>query len=132
MTDPAPTSELAIPNSRASVIGAIVLATFILLFVVVAVHNLADGTAPIPSILWLLLVGTVIGGMCKERGIRRFLINLLGAYALRQFIWTLPKGNGATEIQFGYRLLGHRFAYFGVPVNRIDSVEWHTGQASSR
>ncbi len=98
------------PKSRASVIGAIVLAAFILFFVAVAMHNLFERVALIPSILWLLLVGAVIGGMCKEHGIRRFLIHLLGAYALRRFVWSLPNGNGAAEIQFGYRIFGYRMA----------------------
>jgi hypothetical protein len=130
-TNLVPISELAIPMTRGAVIGAVLLAGFILFFVVVAVHNLFNGVALISSILWLLLVGGVIADMYRKNGIRRFLIDFLGAYCRRQFVRAVPRPSGPAEIQFGYKLFGWWFVYFAVSVDKIESVAWHAGQATS-
>lgn len=120
--------EMPIPKPYSEVILSIVLTSFVLFFVSLAILNLVDRIAVIPSILWLLYVSLIIQFRCKENGIYGFFINFLGKFSLRQFV----ERNQTTEIRFGYQLAGYRLLYFKIPVNKIESVEWKPGQASER
>ncbi len=123
-------SEMRIPRPLGAIIAAWFLTAFIGFFVWLGVYNLWHGAAIIASILWLLLVGTIFGLGCKYEGSRKLLIELLGIYSRRHFVQSLPRENGPAEIRFGYRLLGYPFFYLRVPVDKIESVDWSTGQAS--
>ena len=67
------------------VIGVCLMAGFLGFFVVLGIHNLLNGTALIPSSLWLLLVGVIFFGFCKERGIKQVIIEIMGAFARQHF-----------------------------------------------
>jgi hypothetical protein len=134
MNDGTPNLELAVPQSVREVvgtlIGAIVVTAFLLFFIFLGIYNLFNGIAIIPSLIWLLLVGSVLIGFCKEKGSKQFATEILGAFSLKQFVQTICRENGQNEIQFGYWMFGHRFLYLTVPAEKIDHVNWHTGQAS--
>jgi hypothetical protein len=124
--------ELAIPKPKRVIIGPIVLALFLVFFIALAIYNLFHAQAIIPSSLWLLLVGSMLFGFCKELGVKQVAINVLGAFSIKESIQTVPRKDGLNEIQFGYRFLMFRFLYLTVPVNKIESVEWSPGQFSCR
>ena len=93
--------ELAIPKSRREVIGVIAFEVFILFFVLLAVHNLFQRVAIIASILWLLLIVAVVWSSCRKDGVKRFLIELLGAYSLKHFVRVVPPESGPARFRSG-------------------------------
>ena len=97
-----------------------------------SVINLLNHVAMIASAIWLLLVVLAIWTICSEDGLRTFLVNVLGCFASRRFVESVSEGMGPARIRYGYQLLGRRFFYLTVPVDRIAEVAWHTGQASDR
>jgi hypothetical protein len=125
-------SEMAIPKSRSETMLAMVGMALVVFFSLVAVFNLLARAAIIPSCIWLAIVAHGIRSMCRdEGGLHKFLINRLGVFAPRQFVESVPRETGAAEIRFGYRLFGRRRFYLRVPVDKIETVEWYRGQASS-
>lgn len=127
-----PLLELAIPKPKPAIIGPIVLASFLVFFIALAIYNLFHVRAIIPSSIWLLLVGFMLFGFCKEFGIKHVAIHILGAFSRNEFIQTLPRKNGPNEIRFGYSFFRHRLLYLKVSADKIAKVNWHTGQLSSR
>jgi hypothetical protein len=125
-----PLPELAVPQPVRAVIGAFALTGFILFFVLLAVENLLNWAAVIPSLIWLSLVSAVLFGFCKERGISQVLTEILGAFARKQFARAIPHDGGQSEIQFGYRILGYQRLHLAIPLDKIKSVNWSTGQAT--
>jgi len=115
-----------------AVVVAMVLTAFLLFFVLLAIHNLFHGAAIIPSAIWLFLVGASLIGFGRERGVRRLAIDLLGAFSLKEFVRTGRPENGQNEIQFGYQIFGCRLLYFSVSADKVESIHWGTGQATSR
>lgn len=128
-------SELPVPKTKRAAIGAVVgmimLTAFISFFVLLAIYNLCNLTAIIPSTLWLLLVGFVLGGFIKTDGCKRIATDILGAVSRKEFIRTICSENGTTDFQYGFRMFGRWFAYFTVTVEKIETVNWNTGQGSS-
>ncbi len=107
------------------------ITAFLLFFALLGVYNLFTWTAVIPSVLWLVLVAAVLFGFIKERGASRFITDILGTFSRTQFAKTVSHGGNQTGIQFGYRILGHARHYLTIPIDKIDHVNWSTGQASS-
>ena len=128
----APVLELPVPKSKRAVLGAIVLTTFILCFTSLAIYNLFSCVGIVPSMLWLVLVGTVLVGLSKSKGYKQFAIDILGAFSSKEFIQNVRSQDGRNEIQFGYRFFRHRFVYLGIPVEKIEHVHWSVGQLSDR
>lgn len=128
-------SELPVPKTKRAVIGAmvgiVILTTFIILSVILAIYNLCNWTAIIPSTIWLLLVGFMAGGFIKTEGCKKITTDILGAFSWNEFIRTVRCENGNRELQYGFQIFGRRFSYFTVAVEKIETVNWNTGQASS-
>jgi len=120
----APILELPVPKFKRVVIGAIMLAAFILFFVLLAIYNLCNFTGIIPSTIWLLLVGIVLGGW------KKFTTDILGTFSRKEFIRAIRRDDGKTDFEYGFRLFGRWFSYFTVAVGKIETVKWNTGQAS--
>jgi hypothetical protein len=127
-----PLLELAIPNPKRKIIGAIVFASFLVFFIALAIYNLFHARAIITSSIWLLLVGFILCGFCKELGGKHVAINILGAFSIKESIQTVPRKDGPNEIQFGYYFFGFRFLYLKIAVDKITQVNWQTGQTSAR
>ena len=125
-----PILELPVPKLKRAAIGAAMLTAFILFFVLLAIYNLYSWTAIIPSTIWLLLVGFVLGGFIKTDGWEKFATDILGAFSRKEFIRTIRWENSKTDFQYGFRMFGLRFLYFSIAVERIESIKWNTGQAS--
>lgn len=129
-----PVQELPVPKSIRAVIGSFVgamfLSVFILFSVLLAIYNLCTWTAVIPSTIWLLLVGFVLGSFIKTDGWKKFATDILGGFAREEFIRTIHLGSNEPCLQYGFKMFGQRFPYFTVVVKKIESVEWSTGQAS--
>ena len=89
---------------------------------------------------WLLLLlfgGLPIWGVCwsiwdrykRDGGSKEFYRDVLGLIARKHFLESLPQDDGSVEIRYGFQLRGHRYFYFKVPLEKIESVRWHRGQA---
>ncbi len=122
--------ELHVPKPRRVIIGAIVLATFILFFISLAIYDLCNRMAIIPSLIWLLSISVTVIGFCREKGTRQFAVEILGAFSRKEFVRTKHRENDPNEFQYGFWMFGYHFSFCTIPVDKIESVEWHTGQAS--
>ncbi len=123
------TTELAVPKPARSAVGSTVFFTFVGFSVLLACYNLFHFEAIIPSICWLLFVGFLLFDSCRLKGTRQVSIEILGSFALREFVWATNQ-TGFCEIQFGYRIFGRRFFYRKIVADKIENVSWSTGQAS--
>jgi len=120
--------EMTIPRSRRDVIFYSVTYTIVVFFVFVAVFDLLNSLALITPCIWLAYVAMIVRSGCRsEGGLRKFLINRFGDVAGRQFAdVSVPR-----EIRFGYELFGKRFIQRRIALDKIESVEWSPGQATS-
>ncbi len=82
---------------------------------------------------WLMLSGFACFGFCyyEPGSVRQCCINWLGQFGARQLAWIERRKGELPIVCFGYELRGHRFQYWSAPADRIRSVEWSLGQASS-
>jgi hypothetical protein len=123
--------ELTIPKSRRDVIILFVITTVGILSTSLAVVNIFNRVAIIASVIWLALVTTILWTPAKRAGgLRRFLTNCLGELFGRNFVEAVSLDAPAKEIRFGYELFGHRFIQHSVAIDKIESIEWKTGQAT--
>ncbi len=123
-------TSFVIPTPKRVVFGATLFTAFLVFFVALGIWNLAHGTAIIASCLWLGLMGFILAGFLKTEGCRKVAVYVLRAFATRNFAWIHQQPPNMTEIRFGYEIFGFRHFHLIVPVDRIKSVNWHTGQAS--
>lgn len=82
--------------------------------------------ALIPSLIWLALIASYVW---STGGLRSFLLGQLGLFGQHFFEWGPPDGE-PRDVRFGFQLLGHRFLEKRIPLDKIESVEWCTGQAT--
>ena len=91
----------------------------------------------IAACIWLaIIVAYIYGvykydiyGLHKQKGaFRQFCIDFLGHFARKQFVESVHQDTGSAEIRYGFQLFGHRFFYFKVPLDKIESVSWGMGQ----
>lgn len=129
-----PDREIPVPKSIRAVIGALVgamtLSGFILFFVLLAIYNLCNWTAIFASMIWLLLVSLIVGGLIKSKERKQFATDILGSFSRKEFVRAIRLENGETAFQYGFKMFGRWFLYFAVAVRKIESVEWSAGQAS--
>lgn len=83
----------------------------------------------IAACIWLAIMVAYVYFLYKEGAFRNLRINfLLGFFARKQFVESVPLDTGFVEIRYGFKLFGHRFFYFKVPLDKIESVAWGMGQ----
>jgi hypothetical protein len=121
--------EMQLPNplSRAVVRIQLVITVLIILFVALAIVNLINNEGVLFSYLWLGLITLLVGNAVLESGgLFRFLINRLGDWFGSPFVEARSE-----EVHFGFHWLGLRFIQQRIPIERIELVEWSTGQATA-
>jgi len=124
--------EMLIPKSLAEVIFQSVMTLIIVIFALLAVVNLCLWMAVIPSLIWLAFVIMCIKSSAQQDGgLRPFLINVMGDLFGKKFVEWNPNDPQPQCVRFGFQLLGRRFIQKSFQINKIESVSWHTGQASS-
>jgi hypothetical protein len=120
--------QIIIPKSPGRVIAAVGLTSFVLFTVDIAVKNLQDHAAMIPSIIWLMLVTAgIVHQMREEKGFVKF----LEVFAFKPFAEVVETGPNTWDLRFGFRMAGHCLFYQGIPLNKIESLVWSSGQATS-
>jgi hypothetical protein len=123
---------MTIPSSRGETLWTGFLSFIVVVFGILAVLNLANLVAIIPSVIWLLIVTWIVWSGCRDAGgIRRYFCDWLGVFAGRRFAISANDDTGQPAVRFGYELFGRRFYERTIPLNRIESVEWSPGQATS-
>ncbi|MHB0960100.1 MAG: hypothetical protein ACYC0X_19805 [Pirellulaceae bacterium] len=126
-------AEMAIPTSYSEFIFSVALGTIAVLATLMAVLNLFFQVAIIVSCIWLAFIIWSIWTASKDDGgFRRWLINILGVFARKQFVESINHNAGSVEIHLGYQLFGCRLFYFQVPLDQIETVEWGPGQGGPR
>jgi hypothetical protein len=130
MSEPESSSRFVIPKLWSETVGAVVFTGLIVFFAVLAIADLWWGIAWIPSMLWLVFVFLVIHSGWKKEGFGAYVVSLAGGFSREHFAEIVSKKDGATEIQFCFRFFRYRLLYRAIPVAKIESVEWQTGQAS--
>ncbi len=119
------------------VVAFVVSFSFLGFFVAVAVSNLVDYEsvpryAIILSVLWLLIVATVITlGIGDDGGLRLFVIDRLGNFSADQFVEIIPRHGDDLMVRFGFKLLGRDFNHLQIRRAELASVAWSSGQATS-
>ena len=102
-----------------------------------------DIVGKITTCIGLVFVALIIYGLIRtgreysegyEGGFRKSFIDFLGLYARKQFVECIPQDSGSIEFRYGYKLFKHRFLYFTLPLEKIESVEWRlrAGHRSGR
>ncbi|HVU28561.1 MAG TPA: hypothetical protein VHG71_12600 [Verrucomicrobiae bacterium] len=115
----------------AEVIFQFVITLIIVVFALFAVVNLCLWMAVIPSLIWLAFVVMCIKSSARrDGGLQPFLVNVIGDLFGKKFVEWNPNDLQSRCIRFGFQLLGHRFIQKSIQLNKIESISWHTGQAS--
>ena len=124
-------NEITIPKSGTEVAFQFMITLMIAIFVVIAILDIILGVAFIASCIWLILIIILVCSQSQKQGnFHRFLLNCLGNIFGRQFAEISSQNSPQNEINFGYVLLGRRFVNQSIRIDRIESVEWSTGQAT--
>lgn len=132
MNDPRTRTELPIPRLRREYVLLVVAAAFVGFFVAIAAYNLLHGVAIVISVVWLILVAAGIWGSYKAGGsLARWLVNIRGGLAPRHFVESVSDGADPAEIGFGYEWFGRRHFYLRLPIGKVETVQWHPGQATA-
>jgi len=127
-----PHPEMTIPSSRGETLWTGFLSLIVVVFAILAVLNLANRVAIIPSVIWLLIVSWILwSGWRDAGGIRRCFCDWIAIFAGRRFAMSANDDAGQPSVRFGYELFGRRFYERTIPLYRIESVEWSPGQATS-
>ncbi len=124
--------EMTAPNwERGN--GAFVMSITVI-FTVLSVLNIKDQIAVIPSIAWLsIVVFFAWSHYDEDRGIYRQLIDGCCSFlASKKFVLVLQNENAPPAIRFGHYLFGCRIIQLRVRIDKIECVEWSTGQATFR
>jgi len=123
---------MTIPKSRGEILWTGFLSLIVVVFAFLAVLNLANHIAIIPSFIWLLIIAWILWSGCRDAGgVRRYLIDWLAAFAGRRFAHFPHEDTHQPRIRFGYELFGRHFYQKDIEFDRIESVEWSPGQATS-
>lgn len=134
-------SEMSIAKSTRQFVGEIVatlvMLSFVIFFALLAIFNLV--TLPTESIIgslaslgWLALVLFGVWGLYKFEGIGHSLIYFVGIFSRYHFAAVCHQTEGWDALCFGYKLFGQRFYLLKIKCDGIRTVDWSTGQASSR
>jgi hypothetical protein len=124
--------EMTAPNwERGN--GAFVMSITVI-FTVLSVLNIKDQVAVIPSIAWLSIVAFFAwSNYDEDRGIYHQLIDGCCSFlASKKFVLVLQNENAPPAIRFGHYLFGCRIIQLRVRIDKIECVEWSTGQATFR
>jgi|LWDU01.1.fsa_nt_gi hypothetical protein len=123
-------TEMTTPNwERGN--GAFVMSITVI-FTVLSVLNIKDQIAVIPSIAWLsIVVFFAWSHYDEDRGIYRHLIDGCCSFlASKKFVLVLQNANTPPTIRFGHYLFGCRIGQLCVRMDKIECVDWSTGQAT--
>ena len=127
-----PNLEMDIPKSRSETAWEAFFTFIVVFFSLLAVLNLLNRVGIIPSLIWLFFVTTVVwNGSREARGLRRYLAGRVSMFAGRRFVLYPSDQVDSPRIRFGYELFGRRVFERDVEIDRIESVQWTTGQATS-
>ena len=124
--------EMTIPRLRSDTAWDGVLIFIVVFFGFLAILNLVNHVAIIPSAIWLVFVTVTIWNGCREvGGLRRYLVDRCSVFAGRRFVLYLSGQTDSRRIRFGFEMFGCRVFQRDVQIERIESVEWTPGQATS-
>jgi hypothetical protein len=122
---------MRIPKLRSEVVSQFFVVVVVVSFALLAVVNLYHGVALFASVIWLAFVVSIIWSGCRrEGGMRPFVISLIGDLFGRRFVGWNPAEAQPGCIRFGFQLFSRRFVQQSIRIDRIQSVEWCTGQAT--
>ena len=124
--------EMHIPKSPQDGIVYSVLYVFAFLSTSLAIANIFNRVGILASSIWIALVTTILWSASKDAGgSRKLLINCLGSLFGHNFVEATSPDAPAKEIRFGFNLFGRKIIRRSLPIERIESVYWSTGQATS-
>ncbi len=123
--------EMAIPRSRSDDIFCWTITLIVIVFFILAIVNICNGTALIASCLWVALVMMNVWiAYRKQGGLRKHLINFIGDRAGKRFVEFDWSDAPPQSLRFGFHLFGRWFIQKSILLSSIKKVEWNTGQAT--
>ena len=127
-----PEFDITVPKSRSEPFWIGIFYLIVIVVTVLAMVNLANGDAVVPSMSWFILIGWFLWqGTRDAGGVCPLLISLLSTFAWRKFVTHSADNQDRSCIRFGFELLGRRFHLIDINLADIESVEWSPGQASN-
>jgi hypothetical protein len=110
---------------------SLIIYAIVVVFGLMAIHNVLIWLAVIPSVIWLLFIGYFIVSECKRVGIRTYLANIAGRLAPHHFLEHDDDDlSGREVVRYGFTLFNHDVTQWQLPICDITAVEWSAGQAS--
>jgi hypothetical protein len=124
--------EMTIPSLRSDTAWDGFLIFIVVFFGFLGILNLVNHVAIIPSAIWLVFVTVTVWNGCREvGGLRRYLVDRCSFFAGRRFVLYPSGQTDSSRIRFGFEIFGRRVFQRDVQIERIESVEWAPGQATS-
>lgn len=94
-----------------------------------ALSNLINRVALLPSAVWIALMLFVLTVNIREAGFRPFCTSLLAAFSRRQLLRVCSGPDGST-LEVGFKFLGSKVVQRRIQAGDLVALEWKTGQAS--
>jgi hypothetical protein len=125
---PNPPHELLLPSDRFATYFSSTLIAIVTSATLLALYDIILGIAYIAPALWLLLTICITRIAIREaRGVRPWLINLLGSMTNRHFL-CIESLESEPAITLGFYWRRARFIQKKIPLASLASVEWSPGQ----
>jgi len=106
------------------------IATLVVVFSFLSVFDVLWRVTFIAPLLWLGLIGYLVWGEIKREGAyRAWAISFACTFVGEEFITIASQDGPNAEISNEMELFGHRYVRWGVPLDKIVSVECSSGQA---
>lgn len=124
--------RITIPKPRGEIVYHAVMTMIVIVFFVLAVLNIVNRVALIPSCLWIAIVVMIVWiGIMNAGNLRAFLVNRLGDLVSQHFATVLQSDTESRVVLFGFKVLGWHFVMKSIFIDRIRTVYWGPGQASA-
>jgi hypothetical protein len=121
-----------VPRPRSQTAWVIRFTLFVAVFSVLAIVDLARGDAVLASVLWLVLVTSLVWAHARNAGgLCAYALDTLAAAFGQHFAQTTDGGIALGELRFGYDLGRHRFVRRTFPLSAVHEVLWRPGQATA-
>jgi len=121
--------ELMVKKGRGELVAAVFLTVVIVTSLRLAIKNLIDHVAVLPSAIWIVLVLSVTLSNLRASGIWKFHLTILSAFSRYQLLRVSAHPQQPT-LEIGFTLFGLPFVELRIAGDDVVCVYWHSGQAT--
>jgi len=121
--------ELMVKKGRGELVAAVILTAVIVTSLRLAIKNLIDHVAVLPSAIWIILVLSVTLSNLRASGIGKFHLTILSTFSRYQLLRVSAHPLQPT-LEIGFTLFGLPFIELRIARDDVVCVYWHSGQAT--